>query len=58
MLEVNYSPDFGKQLELHPRFMDAAFERLFLDTEEAADAMPHQAPVEGSDAIGWDPLPI
>ena len=44
VLEVNYSPDFGKLLELHPSFLNDAFAKLFLDEEaggeEAWDTLP------------------
>ena len=54
ILEVNYSPDYGKMLELYPSFLNDAFARLFLDE-----------PVGGVDAGGaapegdlWELLPL
>ena len=31
LLEVNYSADLGKMLDFFPRFVDHAFELLFLE---------------------------
>ena len=45
VLEVNYSPDFGKMLELHPSFLNDAFAKLFLDEEAGGEA-------------AWDTLPL
>ena len=39
ILEVNYSPDYGKMLELRPRFLDDVFARLFLDDDAASDGL-------------------
>ena len=49
VLEVNYSADYGKLLELRPCFLDDVFAKLFLDDgDPGADA----------DETLWEALPL
>jgi hypothetical protein len=56
VLEINYSADYAKQLELQPSFLDDAFEMLFLD---ACDGDAEGAAEAGADATPlWEKLPL
>ena len=48
VLEVNYSPDYAKQLEFAPCFLDSAFALLFLEADGQADGQ----------AAEWEALPM
>ena len=43
LLEINYSADYGKMLDLRPGFVNEAFARLFHEAEDESSAL-------------WDPL--
>ena len=63
LLEVNYSPDLGKMLEMHPDFVNDAFAQLFLEDERDGStvecgARPHADGVFESKSELWDELPI
>ena len=53
ILEVNFSPDYGQMLKMHPSFVDDAFAKLFLPgTDDSArteaDELWHTLPVAGN----------
>ena len=57
VLEVNYSPDYGKLLELRPSFLDDVFERLFLHTDAASNDTGHVLGAKVGASL-WEQLPL
>lgn len=51
VLEVNYSADYGKLLELHPIFLEDVFEKLFLEDEGEGRSSDGASPL-------WERLPM
>ena len=55
LLEVNYSPDYGKMLELYPAFLDDVFAKLFLSGEAIAESADQSS--TAGEAL-WQAVPV